>query len=279
MFTQHKINGVAVESFDSFFDFVNYCKSNPNPLSSETSSKNWCGGTDNLQDAVSLALNGWHDIRPQVDAVFTDVEQRISDVLEMRFQTMHNYTGFSVDMGRYLQGDPECMLDYVPEEQQGMGRVVKVVVNIAASCTIDPDDIMRRGVAVVALIDTLHKLGVGVEIWADESLTGKAGGKFANRVKMHDSAQMVDIDSLMFGLAHPSMLRRLVFSMQEQSKNANAQGAKAGGGYGIPASFHMNAGLDADVIVDKLQDGHGDLVRDPVGWVLSTVRGLGLIEE
>ena len=35
---------------------------------------------------------------------------------------------------------------------------------------------------------------------------------------------------------------------------------------------------DYDVVVEKLQDGRGDIVKDPFAWVLTTVQGLGLAE-
>jgi hypothetical protein len=31
--------------------------------------------------------------------------------------------------------------------------------------------------------------------------------------------------------------------------------------------------------VERLQSGHGDIVKDPMAWVMTTVQGLGLVEE
>lgn len=274
--TVYEVNGIHVESFDSFWELLNYAEHNPNPESSNNHGDDF-SMCKSLQDAIGMARDGWHDVRPEVDKIFGDVAMRIADRLESRFQTLHNYSGFSVDMGRYLQGDPECMLDYVPEEQQAMGRVVKVVVNLAARWDIPAETILKRGVAVVALLDTLHKLGVGIELWAEESIS-KNSAKFSNRIKIHDSSQMLDINSVMFAVAHPAMLRRVIFSMQEQSAKAKQQGAHSGGGYGKPENVWRNAGLEADVICDKLEEDESKMVSDPVGWVLSTVSGLGLTD-
>lgn len=275
--TVYDINSVHVESFDSFWELLDYAEHNPNPLSSDKDDADFsmCAS---LADAISMARAGWSEVRPKVDDIFDSVAERIADRLDSRFQTLHNYSGFSVDMGRYLQGDPECMLDYVPEEQRAMGRVVKIVFNVACPYYIPAETILRRGVAIVALIDTLHKLGVGIELWADESIEGRSGGKYSNRCKIHESSQMLDINSVMFAVAHPAMLRRVLFSMQEQSKLADKQGAKIGGGYGLPVNTHRNAGLDFDVVVDKLEEDKDFMTTDPVGWVLSTVSGLGLTD-
>jgi len=267
-------NKAHIESFDSFLDFVQFAQANPAPIQSDGNSEEWAG-SKTLADAVAVAVHGYADIRPQVDELFHDIETRIADRLDTRFQTFMNYTGFVVDMGRFMMGDPECMMDYVPEEGQAMNRVVKILVNITASSFVSADTIRRRGVAVAALVDTLHKLGVGMELWVEDSLIGKDSKKYSTRVRIHDSSQMMDIDSLMFALAHPSMLRRLVFSVQEQSPYAKEQGAYVSGGYGRPAPL-ISTDLGAEVTIERLQDAEGDIIKDPVGWVMSTVSGLGI---
>lgn len=270
------VGGAHIESFDSFLDFVQFAQDNPNPLESQSSSAGWAGSAS-LEDAVNIAKHGYMEVRPQVDALFDDISERIADRLDMRFQTTLNYTGAVVDMGRFVLGDPECMLDYVPETADTMNRVVRILVNISASSGVSADEIRRRGVAVAALVDTLHKMGMGMELWVEDALKAGVnyGSRFATRCKIHDSSQMMDIDSLMFALAHPSMLRRLVFSVQEQSPKAREQGAYSGGGYGRPNELHSHD-LDADVKIERLQSGEGDIIKDPVGWVLSTVSGLGI---
>ena len=91
----------------------------------------------------------------------------------------------------------------------------------------------------------------------------------------HDSSEVLDINTIMFGLAHPSMLRRLTFSVQERSEFAKEQGV--GFGYGTPADIGIAKIDDYDVVVEKLQDGKGDIVANPFAWVMSTLKGLDVI--
>ena len=111
------------------------------------------------------------------------------------------------------------MIDYVAEPQSRMGRVVKVMVNMVFSSYVKTDDIIKRGVVTVALIDTLHKLGVGVEVWSESPTASQGvdkGDVCSQLTKLHDSSEMLDINNLMFGVCHPSMLRRIGFSVTEQ---------------------------------------------------------------
>lgn len=269
-----------MEVFTSYGEFVNMANNNPNPLSSDKESYgDWHGGTKNLSEAATLASDGWSEIRPDVDALLDNVTERLAERLANIYVPRHDFGGAYVDMGRYLEGDPECMVTFNAEPAGAMGRVVKIAVAVTASASIDAEDIKRRGIAVLALVDTITKLGCGVELWVDSTIQGDGGSRYTTAVKLHDSNDTLDIDSIMFALAHPSMLRRLVFSIQEQSPTASKQGARTHGGYGIPSKIGITANNDFDVVVEKLQDGYGDIVRNPFEWVMSTVKGLGIVEE
>ena len=268
------------ELFDSFGEFIRYAKENINRQSSDRRSDgDWHGPkSESLDSACDLALNGWDDIRPQVDGILGDVTDRLADRLADLYKPTYDFGGAYVDMGRYVEGDPECMVNFSATADKSMGRVVKVVVAGTASSMIDPNHIIKRGIAVLALIDTINKLGFGVELWWDSTIEGRGSGNlYSTAVKLHDSADTLDINSVMFSLAHPSMLRRLTFSVQERSEKASEQGV--GGGYGVPHDMGTVVLNDYDVIVEKLQNGRGDIVANPLEWVMSTLKGLELVPE
>lgn len=282
--TNHKCEKLGTkklhaELFDSFGEFVRYAKENINRQSSDKRyDKDWHGPhAESLDSACNLASKGWDEIRPQVDNILGDVTDRLADRLADLYKPMYDFGGAYVDMGRYVEGDPECMVNFSATADNAMGRVVKVVVAGTASHYIDPNDIIKRGIAVLALIDTINKLGFGVELWWDSTIEGTGKGIYSTAVKLHDSADTLDINSVMFSLAHPSMLRRLTFSVQERSTKAKEQGV--GGGYGIPHDMGTVVLNDYDVIVEKLQNGRGDIVNNPLAWVMSTLKGLELIPE
>ena len=271
------VNGVQrdIEVYESLGEAVRHAQNNPAPRSSNGSDKDF-SLTASLQDACELATKGWSDVRPQVDKLFGELEASIAMVLDESYSIRFDYSGDSVDMGRYMSGDPECMMDYVTEPQARMGRVIKVMVNVANSARITPKQIMDRGVVVVALLDVLNKLGVGVELWTEMAIADKYvddGKRFSQLVKIHDSSEMLDVDSTMFAIAHPSMLRRIGFGSIEQGIRKDL----SNGCYGYPSKMICNDIVNADIMIEKLQDSSEYMTKSPVQWVVDTLNGLDLI--
>jgi hypothetical protein len=271
------IDKVHVDEFESLGEALHYAKANDNRRSSDAQrDTDWAGSRD-LNTAVQLGLDGWHDIRPDVDAMFSRMEEQINMSLGDVFEMRYDYSGDSVDIDRFLMGDPEHMMDYETVPSGRMGRVVRVLVNGSASAFVSPELIRQRGVLAVALIDVLSKLGVGVELWL-ESATEYNDKLHSQLIKIHSSEERLDIDNLMFSMAHPSMLRRVGFSILERTSWAPAkQCAQLGAGYGRPHNLTQGKRIGADVEIDKLQNATGDPVVDGVAYIMSTIKGLDLL--
>lgn len=274
---QTRDNGIKrdIEIYESLGEAVRHAQNNPSPKSSKTGGEHFTG-TKDLAQACDLALNGWSEVRPQVNKLFGELESSISLTLDEQFGIRFDYSGDSVDMGRYMSGDPECMMDYVTEPQSRMGRVIKVMVNVANSASISAEQIINRGVVVVALLDVLKKLGLGVELWTEMAISDKgvdSGNRFSQLVKVHDSADMLDVDSTMFAIAHPSMLRRIGFASVEQGVRSEL----ANQSYGYPSNMMCNDIVGADIMVEKLQNSNDYMSKNPVQWVVETLTGLDLI--
>jgi hypothetical protein len=265
-----------VESFDSLADSLVYASDNDNRKSSDSRDAFEFTQTRSLDEAITLGTTGWHDIRPQVDSLFARVEPSCGIAMGDMFETRFDVSGDSGDIDRYLSGEPECMIDYVNVPQARMGRIVRILINGSVSCRVSAEDIMKRGVTVTVLVDILNRLGVGVEVYLENCT--RSGNKYHSLlVKLHDSAELLDIDNLMFAVAHPSMLRRISFSNMEKSKWGEAKKIIQGG-YGSANAVKLADYLQADVVVDMLESATGNYEDDAYKYVMSTVRGLGLVE-
>lgn len=271
-----------IEEFGSLADALDYAGANTNPRSSDKErDTDWAGGTENLADAVRLGHEGYDEIRPEVERMFSELESQLAERLEVAFQTRFDYSGSVVDVGRYLGGEPECMIDFVPEPSARMGRVVKVIINGSCSAFVDAKRIIQRGVVVCALVDAIHKLGMGVEVYAefpinDTHINARNGKVHTSLVKLHSSEQLLDINNLMFALCHPSMLRRIQFSVMEQSQWDSAKRIIKSG-YGYPSALECAERVGADVKCEMLQSAREEYESKPVDWVMSTLSGLGVI--
>lgn len=283
MRNMHTTNKNHIEWFESLYDAATFAKANTNRKSSDKPEYNDWSKSKDLDEAVTFAMQGWHEVRPMVDQYAEQLQERINDTLSDHYVVQHDVTGADVNIGLFMAGEPECMMQFVSEPQARMGRVVKVLVNGCTSASTKPDHIIKRGAAVLTLVNTLHLMGVGVELWWEDAIKGY-GSKHPDRtystaVKLHDSAQPLDIDNVMFALAHPSMLRRVCFSIQEQSPYAKEQGAGAmGGGYGTPTECGLGTMFDFDVVVERLKHSDDPTVRNGVGWIIDRITGLGLVE-
>ena len=267
-----------VDQFDSLPEALQYAKENTNRKSSdkrETGEK-WYGSKD-LDTAVEMGMSGWHDIRPEVDEMFSKMEEHISVAIGEVFQTKYDFGGDSVDMDRYLQGDPECMIDYVSEPAGRMGRVIRIHVAICASASVSTERIMRRGVLACALVDCLNKLGVGVEVWTEEACSNRGDQKWSTLIKLHSSEERLDINNLMFALAHPSMLRRVGFSILERSKWPSAA-SMVTNAYGTPCDMLSGTDIEADISIERTQLSIGDSTESGVEFIMSAIKGLDLIK-
>lgn len=271
---------LLIEQFDSVHEALTIAKSNPEPKSSNNKGSNdWNGYTSSLKQAVDLGVEGWSEVRPEVERQFGELETQLSEKLDTMYNVINNVVGSGVDVGMFLSGRPDCMIDFMPMEQDRMGRVVKIIVNMTASAFVDGNKLKKRGIVACALIDAIHKLGVGVEIWAEMAISTKfdaASDVYSALVKVHDSSEMMDINKIMFALCHPAMFRRVGFSLFEQCgwKHRDELVSRS---YGYPAPVQTSSHVGADVVIDRTQDATGDMQADPVGWIMSTLQGLNLL--
>ena len=71
-------------------------------------------------------------------------------------------TGLCVDVGTYLNGEPECWIaeqyEYKPKKQ------IKILVNVACAGSYNVRQIENRGAGIISLIQMLKKQGYIIKI-------------------------------------------------------------------------------------------------------------------
>lgn len=275
---KQQLNGSAVhvDYFDSFGAMLKYVEQNPNMGQSDKDGVNGWDGMKNFAQANELARSGWHDIRPEVEKLLNNMSEVIADRLELSPAMQWNVAGGVVDVGRYCGNEPMCMIDFPMEPQERMGKVVKLFIDYGASASFSGEFIMKRGIVLLALVDTLQKLGVSVEIYGETAIT--SGTTCHTTVtKLHDPTDRLDIDELMFTLAHPAMLRRMAFAVREMSSCSKSIGAYSGGSYGSTCHTVYARTVGADIRMERLERQATQCMENPVEWVMQTITGLNLI--
>jgi hypothetical protein len=214
-------------------------------------------------DALRLAREGWSEGREQASrftASITDQVRGRMKVTEYEPVTV----GPIFDLGAYMQDEPQFMLMTTESERDmSNGGIVRIVIDVGVSAAVDADTLIRRGAAVIALVDALESQGRRCEVTAtycagrgtyDSRANGSMGLSIATVIKR--AGDYVNMDVLAFAVAHPSSFRRLAFALYE-SVNADLRAHHGlNGGYGQAQTL---GDIPHDVRI-KAADLYGDAV-------------------
>ena len=248
--------------FVSLSDLINFGRAH----ASHREDAEWAG-VRTFDEAETLARNGWHDIRDDIDRIVDSIRNDLRETTADVWTARHDVTGAAVDVGAFLQGVPECMVEHNLTREASFGRVVVVNVNVGALADVSPDHIMKRGAAIVALIETLAILNHTVELWAESTVT-QAGNTVTIHTRIKAEAEPLDVDAIMYCFAHPSMLRHLVFAARKRM---------TGSSNGMTQRSRKGETIGAHVEIDT-PSHYEQAVTDAAEWIRDRLRGLDLIE-
>lgn len=170
-------------------------------------------------DALRMAKgDGYTEAVPDAKALLRWIETDLGDAMVTHFDAIYDVAGGSVDVGRFLAGNPECMVSVMPTKIMRTGRVIKVAVSTNYDAGIHASTIRARGAAVMALVEAFAMLNHPCEIWAIQCATGRRSGSSGNRrflyqIKVQESDQPMQWGRIMFALAHPAMRRQMGFAI------------------------------------------------------------------
>lgn len=189
--------------------------------------------------AVEMSGSGWEDGAQRMEQVLATIEDLMPQAeiegeaagLEYRFDE----SGEEVDVGAYLAGDERPWLD---PKLDATKPIIRIGVNISASCAVSADTMMARGCMIAAVCRYLERLDYGTQIYVFEHGSGGFGGAsdkcHTGCLFLKDSTEYLDPKKLAFWLAHPAVLRRLFFRVIEWSD------FNLGSGYGTPADWQSD---------------------------------------
>jgi len=231
-------------------DLVDYLENRKDQRSSrhtEEGEDTW-SGTKTYEECQELAEKGWADGLEYVE----EVRKRMSHIIASKIKAYHpRYAeaGDEIDVGAYLDGDPEHWIEFHEVETDGVGgKIVRVLVNVAVSCSVDKEYFIHRGAAVVGLIEQLQQCGFSVEMTLVSTTISDKGTIHQYEIPVKRSDEHLDGDRAAFMIIHPSILRRLVFSAKEQEETDDYTS-----GYGVPEN--IVGASDKDFVFDRIHGG------------------------
>lgn len=270
----------TVRRFDSIDGYLRHVTKAHNPKGESCVSDPDWAGTASFDAAINLCRHGWNTVRPQVEAQLEPLREKLADVLDTAIIRIHDIVGGEPDIDRYLAGELECMWDDFHVEAPHNGKVFTVLISDAVNSTVDGPTLLRRGAAILALVEAFQILGYDLEIWMETS-THQTDTAVSALVRIHAAGEPLDINTIMFPLANPSWLRRFFFATCEGEPQPTRQALGVfpdGFGYGAAADL-----LCADMIPNlsfTLTKGGSTFDKridtDPVAWVLDTLKAQGV---
>ena len=260
---------------NDFWQFAMKDSSAHRKASRETDQLEWAGGLT-WQQAKTMALSGWREGLIEVDKYRARISPIIAQKV-LRPLQVYSMVGHYVDVGSFLANDPECFITREYEERNYPGRIYRVVCSISFSAAITAETIIQRGAMVCALVDAIEYAGHRAEVVCNDAASAnrdeasrqgkrKQTGWFEASVVVKKASQPLEMSDLAFCLAHPAMLRRIMFSVAELVGWSDQVS-----NYGSPAE----ASDKGDIYIREVFSA---TVPDdqPIEWVLGELERLGI---
>lgn len=253
--------------FDDLYSFYTFAMSQSNSrekCSRETRDLDWYGGVS-WEEACFLANYGWEKGTIEVEKYRAVLYGNLVEYLP-RQSIISAISGYAVDVGAYLSNAPECFYRREMNKPVASAPVVRIVVSLAFSASVKPEVITKRGAMVCAMVDAIEHSGYSVEIIGNEACESKGITSEINIV-LKQSAQPLNIPAMAFCLAHPAMLRRMLFSVEEKTGWADFADH-----YGTP----VDASESGDIYFGAIRSEVSPSVEDMTNVILNRMMEIGI---
>lgn len=241
-------------------------------------------GTASFDDAMQLALTGWHDGLERFQDKLSVLGANFAADIELQ-RIKYQVSGRKLDMARHLAGRPDCfMRRYSVQESSSAGKLITLAVSAGFSHKIGHAEIMTRGAAICLLSQCLESAGYAVEIVLVKTQGGEDyESTYSVAIPLKHSDHYAEYDRIAFALAHPSMLRRIIFGIEETESASIRRlfGFHSGGGYGSPLNTESSVYSNGEktVYAGALQysgESFGRNDNEALQWVRTQLEACGV---
>lgn len=189
------------------------------PADHHQGDKDWCG-TRNIGEAIKIADKGWPDGMSRVRNVALPAVNACKTALHEDGGWTYDVTGADYDVGEWLSGAPECWLTPHHVTQK---PVITIMANTVSSAGIPKESLEMRGAAIAGLALALQTSGYAVRVFAVEGMH-ISGKDIWHRVNLtDDNGGPLDLDRVLFGLAHPSAARQIGYCLGSKMAGASTK--------------------------------------------------------
>jgi len=225
----------------TYAEFINYRNTSKQKqvqnYSVEGNSKSFYG-TDSFEiaDDIANCRTEWTDGKKMLEELRNKHPEMFTPQIEgVSMQFVHDVAGCQVDIGRYMDGEPECMYEYMFSESDKNGKIVDVYYQFNNSCGISSQDMISYGIAVLALVDNLESRGFSCNLYA-VGITAEGSDVENITITIKEAGETLNVEAIMYAF-HTSFFRRHWFAFHERQKYCT-------GVYGSPCKPNEYANED-----------------------------------
>ena len=182
--------------------------------------------TNDFNEAMNLLKHGWESGAQKLNTQL----KTIKTVDGYKTKQFYGVAGYQCSVPRYLQGIPTNMVN--SKRVVTKNKVVNITKDICYNAGWDADKMIEQGVKFVELVNKIESTGTRCNVFVMLGAQ-RYNNKVCFKIKIKDSSQRMNIKQLAFPLAHPSMLRRILFALMERHETTKDMY----NGYGSPISF------------------------------------------
>ena len=233
--------------------------------------------TDSLEGAIKLAEEGWPEGIERVEKLAVSLSEDLVKMLHVP-EVTYDVTVDQLDVGRFVNDEPEDFMLFTSAEIDLEPKILHLIFNCCASGGVSTGVLMRKGAAVVSLIDALEQHGKRMIV--DCIAYNDVGKGIETLVRVKESDAPVQLANLVFTLAHPSTLRRLMFRCWEHLSRGirDRYGFHASGGYGYVGEAPRDR--RGDIYIEGLDRRRSSWYSDEtIPWLLAELGKQGIHVE
>lgn len=209
-------NKIAVRKYDSISEFEEYISNTPlnsvfrwAKLGSTASGGHWAG-TSSYEEAADLLKHGADDLSKRLEKAY-QVKAATLGIGTVR-RSFYDVAGYQVSVPRMLQGLPTTMVNQkaVPQKQ----KVVTLNKDMSYNAGFSTEQIIEESAKALAVVKKLEADGFRVNLnLVFVALT--QGNSIACVIRLKNASERLNVSKMAFAMAHPSMLRRMLFRWTE----------------------------------------------------------------
>lgn len=202
--------------FDNNYDLSDFLKNTPaiqNRNDRSTSADYSFTGTNSFEEAIEKSMYGDEQLSEKIKKIIQTIDVSNDDLVnKIKMEYENSVVGFMPNVPNYLIGSPNSMIN--SKRKMIKNKIINIYVNQSVSWKVSKDDIINQSSKIVAAIDYLERQGYRCNLFSGALVQG-GDSVVGPIVKIKNDRTPLNVNTMAFQLAHPSVLRRLSFKYME----------------------------------------------------------------